>query len=188
MVGTRSRVYSNNVVVPKRKYTKRKTVQSDPVQINEQSNEQTNEQSIEQVDPTNSIHLELDESLNNDNNDLTFDGFDRIVSRNRVISSEDETVVEKKPKEYKNSLKGIYSNIYYLIFMHIIIYYILGKKKAAVYEKIAGRSFKFETEAQIDTYIRTINQCNFKITNNNPVKCSIIDCNQTHKHKMKKVF
>jgi len=72
--------------------------------------------------------------------------------------------------------------------MHIIIYYFLGKKKAAVYEKINGRSFKFETEAQIDTYIRTINQCNFKITNNNPVKCSIIDCNQTHKHKMKKVY
>jgi hypothetical protein len=65
-----------------------------------------------QVDPTNSIHLELDESLNNDNNDLTFDEFDRIVSRNRVISSEDEIVVEKTPKEYKNSLKGIYSNIY----------------------------------------------------------------------------
>ena len=107
MVGTRSRVYSNNVV-PKRKYTKRKTVQSDSVQINEQTNEQTSVQ----VDPTNSIHLELDESLNNDNNDLTFDEFDRIVSRNRIISSEDEIVVEKTPKEYKNSLKGIYSNIY----------------------------------------------------------------------------
>jgi hypothetical protein len=61
-----------------------KTVQSDPVQ--------TNEQTSVQVDPTNSIHLELDESLNNDNNDLTFDEYDRIVSRNRVISSEDEIV------------------------------------------------------------------------------------------------
>jgi hypothetical protein len=132
MVGTRSRVYSNNVVVPKRKYTKRKTVQSDPVQINEQTNEQSNEQtneqsneqSIEQVDPTNSIHLELDESLNNDNNNLTFDGFDRIVSRNRVISSEDEIAVEKTPKEYKNSLKGIYSNIYETLYILILkLYY-----------------------------------------------------------------
>ena len=111
MVGTRSRVYSKNVVVPKRK-----TVQSDPVQ--------TNEQTSVQVDPTNSIHLELDESLNNDNNDLTFDEFDRIVSRNRVISSEDEIAVEKTPKEYKNSLKGIYSNIYETLYILILkLYY-----------------------------------------------------------------
>ena len=54
--------------------------------------------------------------------------------------------------------------------------------------KIDERSFKFESKTQIDTCIKTINQCNFKITNNNQVKCSIIDCNQTHKHKMKKVF
>jgi hypothetical protein len=68
-----------------------------------------------QVDPTNSMHLELDQSLNNDdNNDLTFDDYDRVVSRNIVISSEDEIVVEKKPKEYKNSLKGAYIFLYLL--------------------------------------------------------------------------
>jgi hypothetical protein len=88
------------------KYTKRKTVHSNHVQF-----EQANEQSSVQVDPTNSMHLELDESLNNDNNDLTFDEFDRMINRNRVISSEDEIVVEITPKDYKNSLKGIY-NIY----------------------------------------------------------------------------
>jgi hypothetical protein len=117
MVGTRSRTYSNNVVL-KRKYTKRKTVQSnqnDPSEFH-QANEKSNETSV-QVDPTNSMHLELDESLNNDNNnDLTIDEYDRVVSRNRVISSEDEIVVEKKPKEYKNSLKGAYIFLYLLIY------------------------------------------------------------------------
>jgi hypothetical protein len=77
MVGTRSRTYSNNVVL-KRKYTKRKTVQSN------------------QNDPSEFHH--------------------RVVSRNRVISSEDEIVVEKKPKEYKNSLKGAYIFLYLLIY------------------------------------------------------------------------
>jgi len=51
------------------------------------------------------MHLELDESLNNDNNnDFTIDEYNRVVSRNRVISSEDEIEVEKKPKEY-NKIK-----------------------------------------------------------------------------------
>jgi hypothetical protein len=37
--------------------------------------EQANETSV-QVDPTNSMHLELDQSLNNDdNNDLTIDEY-----------------------------------------------------------------------------------------------------------------
>jgi hypothetical protein len=105
MVGTRSRVYSNNVVV-KRKYTKRKTVQSnqnDPAEF-EQANEKSNETSV-QVDPTNSMHLELDESLNNDNNnDLTIDEYDRVAIRNRVISSDDEIVVENDPDLKPNEL------------------------------------------------------------------------------------
>ena len=44
--------------------------QNDPTQF-----EQANETSV-QVDPTNSMHLELDQSLNNDdNNDLTIDEY-----------------------------------------------------------------------------------------------------------------
>ena len=105
MVGTRSRVYSNNVVV-KRNYTKRKTVQSNqnqPAEF-EQANEKSIEKSV-QVDPTNSMHLELDESLNNDNNnDLKIDEYDRVVSRNRVISSLDEIVVENDPDLKPNEL------------------------------------------------------------------------------------
>ena len=73
--------------------------QNDPTQF-----EQANETSV-QVDPTNSMHLELDESLNNDNNnDLKIDEYDRVVSRNRVISSDDEIVVENDPDLKPNEL------------------------------------------------------------------------------------
>jgi hypothetical protein len=51
------------------------------------------------------MHLELDESLNNDNNnDLKIDEYDRVVSRNRVISSVDEIVVENDPDLKPNEL------------------------------------------------------------------------------------
>ena len=68
------------------------------------------------------------------------------------------------------------------------LYIFLGKPKAPPYIKIQDRSYKFETEGEIDTYIRLKNQSTFAIRRNNPVKCSIKDCTQLHTHKMTKKY
>ena len=93
------------------------------VEAFESSNTQVNELN-------NSLHLELQESIQNENDvTLIFDEYDRIVPSNRVISEDEDEVVaeevvdvQKKGTKRKRgeSLKGI--NIFIIIKIIIFMY------------------------------------------------------------------
>ena len=136
MVGsTRNRAYSNNLVTKKRKYTKRKKQANEPnnAEAYESSNTQVNEPS----NVNESLHLELQESIQNVT--LIFDEYDRIVPSNRVISEDEEEVVAEEVVEVQKkgikrkrgeSLKGINICIIIIIIIYVYLYILYRKTKS----------------------------------------------------------
>jgi hypothetical protein len=61
------------------------------------------------------------------------------------------------------------------------------KRIRCVYKPITDRDSRFDSLALVDQYIRTTNQFNFKIINNNPVKCSF-KCGEIDDHTMQVIY
>jgi hypothetical protein len=126
----------------------------------------------------------------------TFDEYDRLVPHKDYYKEVDtengliieENIIQEMYDKVKKSKKGISHIKFIQDYFYFIKLINLGQKKATPYEPIDDRSFTFENQADVDTYIRMNNQCDCIITHNNPVKCSFRGCHHTNKHQMKSIY
>lgn len=155
----------NGEPIPKRSYKKR---QQASIQSSNQATFLETDQATAQS--SNQATVQEESSF-----DISLDEYDRIVPKNQKdyykeldynnLQESDHEIVASKPKKSRK-----------------------GQPKAAKYQPINNRSHIFESQAAIDTYIRTTNQFNCIITNNNLVKCSYDRCEETSKHKMRTIY
>ena len=59
--------------------------------------------------------------------------------------------------------------------------------KRCKFKQINDRDPNFESLGEVDQYIRTNNQYNFRILNSNPVKCSV-KCGNLEYHQMRRIY